>query len=64
MLTWFENMEVTRFLELRNPPGLDAESAYVDGNEASARAQAAERPDMRISAGIRRRDPRDMHITA
>ena len=30
MITWFEDMEVTRFLLLRNPPGIDAEREWLD----------------------------------
>lgn len=30
MITWFEDMEVTRFLLLRNPPGIEAEKEWVD----------------------------------
>lgn len=30
MITWFEDMEVTRFLMLRYPPGIDAEKEWLD----------------------------------
>jgi RimJ/RimL family protein N-acetyltransferase len=30
MITWFEDMEVTRFLLLRNPPGIEAEKEWLD----------------------------------
>jgi [ribosomal protein S5]-alanine N-acetyltransferase len=30
MITWFEDMEVTRFLLVRNPPGIDAEKEWLD----------------------------------
>jgi RimJ/RimL family protein N-acetyltransferase len=30
MLTWFEDMEVTRFLELRFPPGKEPEKEWAD----------------------------------
>ena len=30
MITWFEDMEVTRFLLLRNPPGIEAEKEWID----------------------------------
>jgi len=30
MITWFEDLEVTRYLFLRNPPGLDAEKEWLD----------------------------------
>src|SRR5947209_107684 len=30
MLTWFEDLEVTRFLEMRFPPGLEAEKEWLD----------------------------------
>jgi RimJ/RimL family protein N-acetyltransferase len=30
MLTWFEDLEVTRFLELRFPPGVEAEKEWLD----------------------------------
>jgi len=30
MITWFEDMEVTRFLELRNPPSLEFEKEWLD----------------------------------
>ena len=30
MLTWFEDMEVTRFLKLRMPPSIDAENEWLD----------------------------------
>jgi len=29
MLTWFEDMEVTRFLELRHPPSIEGEKAWL-----------------------------------
>ncbi len=30
MITWFEDLEVTRFLLLRNPPSVDAEREWLD----------------------------------
>jgi RimJ/RimL family protein N-acetyltransferase len=30
MITWFEDMEVTRFLELRHPPGIEAEKEWLE----------------------------------
>ena len=30
MVKWFEDLEVTRFLEMRNPPGLEAEKEWLD----------------------------------
>jgi [ribosomal protein S5]-alanine N-acetyltransferase len=30
MITWFEDMEVTRFLLLRNPQGIEAEKEWLD----------------------------------
>jgi RimJ/RimL family protein N-acetyltransferase len=30
MITWFEDMEVTRFLLLRNPPSIEAEKEWLD----------------------------------
>jgi RimJ/RimL family protein N-acetyltransferase len=30
MTAWFEDMEVTRFLLLRNPPGIEAEKEWLD----------------------------------
>lgn len=30
MITWFEDMEVTRFILLRHPPSLDAEKEWLD----------------------------------
>ena len=30
MITWFEDLEVTRFLELRHPPSLDFEKEWLD----------------------------------
>lgn len=30
MITWFEDMEVTRFLEIRFPPGIDFEKEWID----------------------------------
>jgi len=30
MITWFEDMEVSRFLKLRFPPSLDAEKEFLD----------------------------------
>ena len=30
MVTWFEDMEVTRFLKLRNPPSLEAEKDFIE----------------------------------
>jgi hypothetical protein len=30
MITWFEDLEVTRFLKLRHPPSLEAEKEWVD----------------------------------
>jgi [ribosomal protein S5]-alanine N-acetyltransferase len=30
MITWFEDIEVTRFLLLRNPPGIEAEKEWLD----------------------------------
>jgi len=30
MITWFEDIEVTRFLKLRFPPSLDAEKEFLD----------------------------------
>jgi RimJ/RimL family protein N-acetyltransferase len=30
MVKWFEDLEVTRFLELRNPPGLESEKEWLD----------------------------------
>ena len=30
MLTWFEDLEVTRFLEMRFPPGLEVEKEWLD----------------------------------
>lgn len=30
MITWFEDMEVTRFLMFRNPPSVDAEKEWLD----------------------------------
>jgi RimJ/RimL family protein N-acetyltransferase len=30
MITWFEDMEITRFLLLRNPPGIEAEKDWLD----------------------------------
>ena len=30
MITWFEDLEVTRFLKLRNPPSLEAEKEFLD----------------------------------
>ena len=30
MISWFEDMEVTRFLLLRNPPGIEAEKEWID----------------------------------
>ncbi|MDQ6722233.1 MAG: GNAT family N-acetyltransferase [Candidatus Dormibacteraeota bacterium] len=30
VLTWFEDMEVTRFLLLRHPPSIDAEKEWLD----------------------------------
>jgi RimJ/RimL family protein N-acetyltransferase len=30
MITWFEDMEITRFLLLRNPPGIEAEKEWLD----------------------------------
>ena len=29
-ITWFEDMEVTRFLQLKNPPSLEAEKEWLD----------------------------------
>ena len=37
MITWFEDIEVTRFLKLRFPPSLDAEKEFLD--------RAAQDPD-------------------
>jgi RimJ/RimL family protein N-acetyltransferase len=31
MITWFEDLEVTRFLKLRHPPSLEAADRFVDG---------------------------------
>jgi RimJ/RimL family protein N-acetyltransferase len=30
MIAWFEDMEVTRFLDLRHPPGIEAEKEWLD----------------------------------
>jgi RimJ/RimL family protein N-acetyltransferase len=30
MLSWFEDIEVTRFLEMRHPPSLEAEKEWMD----------------------------------
>ncbi|TAN32255.1 N-acetyltransferase [bacterium] len=30
MLSWFEDMEVTRFLLLRHPPGIEAEKEWIE----------------------------------
>jgi len=30
MITWFDDLEVTRFLKLQNPPSLDAEKEWLD----------------------------------
>ena len=30
MISWFEDLEVTRFLLLRNPPGIEAEKEWLD----------------------------------
>ncbi len=30
MATWFEDLEVTRFVKLRNPPSLEVEKEFVD----------------------------------
>jgi hypothetical protein len=30
MITWFEDMEVTRFLKRRMPPSIDAEKEWLD----------------------------------
>ena len=30
MMTWFDDLEVTRFLKLQNPPSLDAEKEFLD----------------------------------
>jgi RimJ/RimL family protein N-acetyltransferase len=30
MITWFEDMEVTRFLELRHPPSIDSEKEWLE----------------------------------
>jgi RimJ/RimL family protein N-acetyltransferase len=30
IVTWFDDMEVTRFIELRNPPSLDMEKEFLD----------------------------------
>lgn len=30
MITWFEDMEVTRFVALRHPPGIDYEKEWLD----------------------------------
>ena len=30
MITWFEDMEVTRFILLRHPPSIDAEKEWLD----------------------------------
>ena len=30
MITWFDDLEVTRFIKLRNPPSLDAEKEFLD----------------------------------
>jgi RimJ/RimL family protein N-acetyltransferase len=32
MLTWFEDMEVTRFLGLRHPPSLEMEKEWIEQN--------------------------------
>ena len=30
MITWFEDLEVTRFIKLRNPPSAEAEKDFLD----------------------------------
>jgi RimJ/RimL family protein N-acetyltransferase len=30
MITWFEDLEVTRFIKLQHPPSLDAEKEFLD----------------------------------
>ena len=30
MVTWFEDLEVTRFIKLRNPPSVDLEKEFLD----------------------------------
>ena len=30
MITWFEELEVTRFIKLRHPPSLDAETEFLE----------------------------------
>ena len=30
MMTWFEDLEVTRFLKLQHPPSLEAEKEFLD----------------------------------
>ncbi|TMG19324.1 MAG: GNAT family N-acetyltransferase [Chloroflexi bacterium] len=30
MITWFEDLEVTRFIKLRNPPSAEAEKEFLD----------------------------------
>jgi ribosomal-protein-alanine N-acetyltransferase len=30
MITWFEDLEVTRFLDLRHPPGIEFEKEWLD----------------------------------
>jgi diamine N-acetyltransferase len=31
MMTWFEDLETTRFLGLRNPPSIEMEKEWIDG---------------------------------
>ena len=30
MITWFEDLEVTRFIKLRHPPSIDFEKEFLD----------------------------------
>jgi len=38
MITWFDDLEVTRFIKLRHPPSIDAEKEFLD--------RTAKDPDM------------------
>ena len=52
MATWFEDLEVTRFIKLRNPPSADAEREFLDriGRDPDAVFWAVEHNDHLVGA--------------
>ena len=38
MATWFEDLEVTRFIKLRNPPSVEAEKEFLERMARDANA--------------------------